>query len=485
MKPYQIARRLDCRPGFRLVDFCEVALPIYALSVRAVTLTRKPVPAIDEFVLRAMRSGFDGQADIASFLGLELSVVRGALVSLAEDESIALGALEDSRSQHLLMTAKGKNVLEKSEVVVPEERSFVLHFDGLLRNIHLFRIPDLWHPREIRDLGIVEIPSSPARKPEVNDLKLPELGQVIRSAAGAEGRRELLAIRGIEKATRLFRRAVALLFESRHDKDLQLGFAIEGTLSNEHENAFALGPGLRKLGIPQSVSWSPSAVLGRLDSTLSLPSDVDAIRSLEEEVSKAELAVQQAQHQLKRAGKNEAKSGLSAQSALAEAELLERQHQLDSHPIRELESYDHPVFLDKAFEQCKKRLVIITGKIVSSVVSREFIEKLTTLAKMSVEIHIGWYSESGPGESLRSKRNRAAELKLRDLSTEYKTVHVEKLGMSQENLLLVDQEFAILTNFDFLSFEGDPYRRMMSRKGVLLRLPPLIDKLYEQIILKF
>ena len=122
-------------------------------------------------------------------------------------------------------------------------------------------------------------------------------------------RRELLAIRGIEKATRLFRRAVALLFESRHDKDLQLGFAIAGALSNEHENAFALGPGLRKLGIPQSVSWSPSAVLGRLDSALSLPSDVDAIRTLEEEVSKAELAVQQAQHQLKRAGKNEAKSG--------------------------------------------------------------------------------------------------------------------------------------------------------------------------------
>jgi hypothetical protein len=485
MKPHQIARRLDCRPGFRLVDFCEVALPTYALSVRAITLTRKPVPAIDEFVLRAMRSGFDRQADIASFLGLELSVVRGALVSLAEDESIALGPLEDSRSQHLLMTAKGKNVLEKSEVVVPEERSFVLHFDGLLRNIHLFRIPDLWHPREIRDLGIVEIPSSPARKPEVNDLKLPELGQVIRSAAGAEGRRELLAIRGIEKATRLFRRAVALLFESRHDKDLQLGFAIEGALSNEHENAFALGPGLRKLGIPQAVSWSPSAVLRRLDSALTLPIDIDTIRSLAEEVSKAELGVQQAQHQLRRAGKNEAQSALSAQSALAEAELLEKQRQLDTLPIRELESYDHPVFLGKAFDQCKKRLVIITSKIVSSVVSREFIEKLTTLAKVGVEIHIGWYSESGPGESLRSKRNRAAELKLRDLSTEYKTVHVEKLGMSQENLLLVDQDFAILTNFDFLSFEGDPYRRMISRKGLLLRLPRLIDKLYEQVILKF
>jgi hypothetical protein len=135
--------------------------------------------------------------------------------------------------------------------------------------------------------------------------------------------------------------------------------------------------------------------------------------------------------------------------------------------------------------QCKKRLLIISTKIVSSVVSREFIEKLTTLAKMGVRMHIGWYSESGAGESLRSKRNRAAELKLRDLSTEYKTVHVEKLGMSQETLLLVDQEFAILTNFDFLSFEGDPYRRMMSRKGVLLRLPPLIDKLYEQVILKF
>src|SRR5262249_169732 len=153
-----------------------------------------------------------------------------------------------------------------------------LHFDGLVRNIHLFRIPELWHPREIRDLGITEIPSSPARKPDVNDLKLPELQHVIRSAAG-EGRRELLAIRGIEKAVRLFRRAVALLYQSQYDpEEFRLGFAIDGKLSEEHEQAFAAARGLQKLGMPDSGSWSCSAVLKALNPAVELPKDTERIR---------------------------------------------------------------------------------------------------------------------------------------------------------------------------------------------------------------
>jgi len=69
MTPEQIAQRHEYRTGYRLVDYAEVALPVYFLTVRASTLAHKRISPIEEFVLKAVDIGLQTAGDVAAFLG--------------------------------------------------------------------------------------------------------------------------------------------------------------------------------------------------------------------------------------------------------------------------------------------------------------------------------------------------------------------------------------------------------------------------------
>src|SRR5262249_31770988 len=131
--PDEVAKRYRGRPGYRLADYADVGLPIYSVTVRALSIARKKIPPTEEFVLKCLDRGLSLPEEIAAFLGLEQHVVKGILIDLAQSESIALIAEAGTRNQSLRLTQKGRLTLEKAETQVPEERIFALHYDALLR----------------------------------------------------------------------------------------------------------------------------------------------------------------------------------------------------------------------------------------------------------------------------------------------------------------------------------------------------------------
>ncbi len=68
MSPEDIARRFEHRSGYDLIDYAPVALPIYRLSVEAVTMVHKELPPIKEFVMRSLRTGLNHR--VVQFSGL-------------------------------------------------------------------------------------------------------------------------------------------------------------------------------------------------------------------------------------------------------------------------------------------------------------------------------------------------------------------------------------------------------------------------------
>ena len=58
MTPEQVAQRYQYRTGYRLADYAEVGLPVYLLTVRALTLAHKKIPPIEEFVLGQSTQGY-------------------------------------------------------------------------------------------------------------------------------------------------------------------------------------------------------------------------------------------------------------------------------------------------------------------------------------------------------------------------------------------------------------------------------------------
>lgn len=107
-------RRYDNRSGFDLVSCQEVGLPVYKLTVNALTQIRKPIPPIEEFILKAIDAGLSSEDEIAGFLGLEFSTVREAIVSLRSSEDIDLIAPDATQLQIWKLTKKGERTLQEA-----------------------------------------------------------------------------------------------------------------------------------------------------------------------------------------------------------------------------------------------------------------------------------------------------------------------------------------------------------------------------------
>src|SRR4051794_8638187 len=121
-------KRFQSRPGYRLADVAEVAMPVYTVNVISLTMSHKRVPPIEEFLLRCIEMGIGDMPNLVGYLGVVEEVLRPALVKLAQTEHIALTARTGKNSWNL--TSKGRRTLETAELIIPEERTIPIVFDA-------------------------------------------------------------------------------------------------------------------------------------------------------------------------------------------------------------------------------------------------------------------------------------------------------------------------------------------------------------------
>jgi hypothetical protein len=204
-------RRYDSRTSFDLVSCREVALPVYKITVQALTLLRKQIPPIEEYVLKSINAGLSSEEYIGGLLGLEPPIIRDAMINLRMSEDIDLIAPDDSLMQVWKLTKKGEGTLRDAKIIVPEERTFDINFDGLLRHPHWYGRLEfrLLKPKDLRDKDIIEIEPSRKKPPELSDLKLKDVDAIIRQIEGASKAkvkqdRDLLALKAIERRQRFF-----------------------------------------------------------------------------------------------------------------------------------------------------------------------------------------------------------------------------------------------------------------------------------------
>ena len=98
--------RHDNRPGFDLVSCQEVGLPVYKITLNALNQIRKPIPPIEEYVLKSIDAGLFSEQEITGFLGLEISTIRESMINLRMREDIDLIALTPDKLQTWKLTKK-------------------------------------------------------------------------------------------------------------------------------------------------------------------------------------------------------------------------------------------------------------------------------------------------------------------------------------------------------------------------------------------
>ncbi len=475
------------RPGFRLVDYAEVGLPIYRIRIQAVLLDHKKIPPIEEFILKALNSGLTSAEEISEFLGLELIIINAGLAELLRTDNISLLAPPSSRRQVLALTQKGKSTLHEAELVTPEERTLEIEFDGLLRK-PFFRPPVYpLKPLELKDSGMKEIPPFPTKRPEVENLDLQEVGNVIRQQGdAADHKKDLLAIKAIDYRQRFFMPAVALVFKANSGDEIQVAFVLDGRITEDHERAFAQAGGPKKIGIEQSVN---SVAQNQTDGIVEpeITSEIPPHKEVEKitkSVSVAHSELEDLKADLDGADNEEDKISVQEKIEEVSERLNQSKSELQALPVRQLEVYDHPPLLHEAITDSQERLMIISPWIRAGVVNRKFVQEFEKMLKRGVQAYIG-YGIAKEEDPNRYQSDIQAERDLKNLSKKYHNFSFVRFGDTHAKVIIMDSKFAVQSSFNWLSFRGDPNKTFRDEAGVCITIPEYIEELFDRYAPRF
>jgi hypothetical protein len=476
----EIVEQNAFRAGYVVTDYFEIALPVYRVVLQASTLIKKKISALEEFVMRSVNAGLNTPAEAAAFLGLDEVVVRLILGRLVQDTSVALVGVPSDSSQMLKLTSKGMKTLETAEAIVPEERSLQLYFDALLRKPAWFR-ERLLKFRQINEEGLIEIASVPARQPDIRDFPPSEVGRILRQFGGATlERREILSVQRVERCTRFFRPAVAIVYKSLGGGDLRVELAVDGRITNEYAVAFARAGGRKLLGLddqaPQPAqeiqAYSLPEQTGQTKLEPAHGVEIELIRTRTELLETTQL-VQTARE----------KEKLELQQRLNELQLkiTQLEGERAQRRVRQVYVYEHAGLLDRAITHCLRRLLIIAPWINSQVVDDDLLLKLKSALQRGVIVHIGYGISKHPDR----KNDKEAESKLVRLSGEYKNFTFVRLGNTHAKVLICDSLFIVTGSFNWFSFRGDPTRTYRDEQSTLVEIPEHIDEVYSEQVKRF
>lgn len=488
----EVARRYNNRVGFDLVSCRDVGLPVYRVTVRAITQVKKKLPPIEEFILKAIHAGLTAEAEVAAFLGLEPAIARDAMVNLRMTEDIDLLAPEGSQVQQWALTQRGQRTLREAMQIVPEERSFPVNFDGLLRHVKWYGRFDsrLLRPRDLRDRGFLEIPPSKSKPPEVGDLKLRDVDAVVRKVESTikqkrEQERDFLALRAVDRRESFFVPAQALVYRSKSGNEVQVAFVVDGRLDTDYEDAFARANSVKKLRILESLYESePRRLAEKLlgwDYVRQVP--FSSLESLKQEVASAQSKSESAQKKLETVKADEEKEELQRQINAAQKRIAELEQEIAEAPLDWLEVYDHRPKLEQALKDSQERLLIISPWITSASVTREFIRQFEQLLRRKVKVYIGYgFGETKPDKNSWDKQAQKA---IQDLTQKYPNFKLKRLGDTHAKILISDRKFAISTSFNWLSFRGDRSRTFRDERGTIVYDAQKINELFDSYMTRF
>lgn len=452
------------RPGYDLVSFKEAGLPVYVLKLRILVLERKALSPIEEAVLKAVRAGLDAPGSIFEFLGLPRTVLTPVLAGLNTGELINYSRGAADADAKVTLAAKGRLALAEAATVKPQERVVSVCFDALTKKL-LFMAPEqLDRSRDMRALGYFEVPTGSSKRPEVEDIPLQDFDKILqRQSASAEPTGTLLAVRRIERRELHFLRCVMLFYKSHaQPHEVEVAFWREDGPAMEHEVKFQAvgGPDLVGARLLTPPPASPAEGV--------LPEVVAAV--MRGEAPAPVAPAQPGSAQLPSAPEAPAKTPVAP----------------DVETMQTLLCHEHPPYLKKALLSAKRRLVIVSPWIRDSVIDWPFIASLDALLRAGVEVYIGYGIEKADANG---KRNAAkekpdisprAETDLRELANRYKNFHFVYVGNTHRKSLVCDDQFAVVTSFNWLSYKGDSQGSPRDERGIVFRKKNHVDRLVDE-----
>jgi hypothetical protein len=476
MNPEEVARKYQFRESMDLVDYAEVGLPIFRLTVEAITMAQNVTPTIQEFVLRSIQIGEDTVDGVAGFLGLELDIVDAVVRELRKDGLIATADVGPNGEVRQGLTDIGTKALSEACRYEPQEEMLVIDYDGIRRKPVWLGNESVLRASDLAASGAVQVRPYPAVPPRIDELSIPEVTRVVRRQAGPEFPRDVLTLKRVVRRYNVFREAIGLVYRNKKTKEVQIGFVVADRPAEDYELEFARHGGPKKMGLVRGIeeadNWA--RIRRRLGTQLYqlLPDEVTlAKRRSDVAVARESVRVH--------AAKVEGTVGSDRLRAreefiFARDQLLVAEHALDALKLRPLAPYEQRELLEEAITEAQNEILVSSSGLDPYVVTGYFLRAIDQAIERGVRITVE--STFNPIEPL--KKQKAAYDPLAELVARHKQQSGFKLkkGRHEESLfyLFKDEDLGVLSNTPFL---GERRRRtnFLCISGVVSSHPDVVS----------
>lgn len=446
----EIVRRHQFREGFELIDYNIVGLPIFRLSIEAVTMSKSSLPVMEEFILKGINIGITSKTELSNFYGID-----DKLVSPVIDELHRRGAIHpksvNSEELHYYLSEQGAAELQSLYEYRPQDELLVVDYDGLRRR--LVRHTELLENHAgLRAAGAVQIRPYPALPPEVSELSIPQVSKVVRSRKN-EFSRDILHLKKIVQKRVYFKEAVALVFRSRkYKEDIEVAFIVDEQQNLEFELKFAEHSGPKNMGFLKTIDESDikKNIAARLGSKII--SDIPSVdRMLPHIKNLADFSSHLASLQRSIGVGNQSKQ--KVREIRAEIEGVERNiakvnNDMNATGIRTIYAYEYKEILMNATIRAKSKL-ILTSELLSPLVGTVyFFRNIENLARNGVKVSIYLY------DFPKDRKSNRTFAELVTVAKRSSNISIHRRGGEKVHYLIVDDEIGIMTSRPFLGARG-------------------------------
>lgn len=405
----------EARPGRDLVAIEEAAIPVTVLRVLVSAQEEKPLPLLEEFVLRALFNGIRETSEVASFLGLGADQLDDALIAQVQAGNITYRG----DGEVATLTSRGKLAAIDLMSISAIEQEIPACFDRSIWRVAEYRESDLIAKKAAREQGLLVMPAARTQHIEREDLRLMDLEHLVSAGKGRARRLQLLSILRSRVTKHLYLPVKLALFSDGVRTEPEILVIVNGEESFSHQRELESLGGASALGMK-----------------VELPSAVPFVSS----------------------------SNVEPQDAADRVD--------DATSITQIGVFEHPLRLKTALSSAQRRILIISPWIRRAVVNSQFLTDLERRLKGGVDVQIGYgIGLDGAGT------DQAAIDKLNALARTYLNFKFARLPSTHAKILIYDDVY-ITSSFNWLSYRGDPNRTYKMEKGTLVQGVAQTDRVH-------
>ncbi|MGK0714824.1 hypothetical protein ACR5KS_01960 [Leucobacter sp. W1153] len=243
---HDLAERFgNARPGRQLIAIEDAALPVTALRVLVTAQEEKPLPLLEEFILRSVYSGITNTIAIADFLGLSSEQLEDAIVSQVQNGNL----IYEVQNEQVKLAAQGRIAAVELMAIRPVEQEIPACFDRSIWRVTEYRENDLVTKKGATEHGMLLIPASQTSRIDVEDLKLPDLEQLVSKGRGRRRRLQLLSLLRSRVVKHRYLPVKLLLFCDEVQDEPEILIVVNGDESFLHQQALVESGGGSALGM--------------------------------------------------------------------------------------------------------------------------------------------------------------------------------------------------------------------------------------------